>query len=302
MILLLGISITVAAYLLVTDWQAIPYDPCTEYSPFHHPEIVKNHSRNSAPAFVVSSKSLTLFKQNLHPELEVKFGNHKPLPYSGITVTSSLTCRLDSSCPLCKASVPLHQEIHPCLILEANRYGKHNIEKSTNVSTYLRLSCSSNETQLFCININIQGYHHSKESEHYQVQNSEVLTSSQYSIISNSCINAIVPGRHCQWIPFSTITNTVCNDCPPICRAKEQTLNIVQFSMGVFALIFGLPIFWTSLMAIVTDYSPEQSRVCQISYYKMPLLWFILCYSILYRALWLAASPPRTLLHKVSLH
>ena len=27
---------------LISDWQAIPYDPCTEKSPFHHPDIVHN--------------------------------------------------------------------------------------------------------------------------------------------------------------------------------------------------------------------------------------------------------------------
>ena len=33
----IGIIMTITGYLLMTDWQAIPYDPCTEYSPFHHP-------------------------------------------------------------------------------------------------------------------------------------------------------------------------------------------------------------------------------------------------------------------------
>ena len=265
-ILLLGTSITVTAYLLLTDWQTISYDPCTEYSPFHHPEIVKNHSRNSTPVFVASSNSPALM--NPHSEVDIKFDNHMTLSYSGMAVTSrpSATCRLNPSCPFCKASVPLHQEIHPCLILEASKNGDSNhiksSEKNTNVSTYLRLSCSSNETQMFCVNINIQGFHHSEDNRHYQVQNDEALSSLQYSTISNSCIHANVSGRHCQWIPFSIITNTVCNDCPLICRAKEQTLNIVQFSFGIFALIFGIPTFWTPLMAIATDYSPELSRVC----------------------------------------
>ena len=28
----------------MADWQAIPYDPCTEKSPFHHPDIVHNRT------------------------------------------------------------------------------------------------------------------------------------------------------------------------------------------------------------------------------------------------------------------
>ena len=35
---------TVCGALILTDWQAIPYDPCTELSPFHHPNIVANYS------------------------------------------------------------------------------------------------------------------------------------------------------------------------------------------------------------------------------------------------------------------
>ena len=29
---------------LLTDWQAIPYDPCTEKSPFHHPDIINQYN------------------------------------------------------------------------------------------------------------------------------------------------------------------------------------------------------------------------------------------------------------------
>ena len=35
---------TICGALILTDWQAIPYDPCTELSPFHHPNIVANYS------------------------------------------------------------------------------------------------------------------------------------------------------------------------------------------------------------------------------------------------------------------
>ncbi len=32
------------AAFLMADWQAIPYDPCTEKSPFHHPDIIRNRT------------------------------------------------------------------------------------------------------------------------------------------------------------------------------------------------------------------------------------------------------------------
>ena len=39
---IIGITGSIMAASLISDWQAIPYDPCTEKSPFHHPNIVHN--------------------------------------------------------------------------------------------------------------------------------------------------------------------------------------------------------------------------------------------------------------------
>ena len=108
-ILLIGVSVTVAAYLLLTDWQTIPYDPCTEYSPFHHPEIIKNQSRNITSESATNSNSPEVFKINLQTELLLQFESGAILHSSGI-VSSSATCNLNSSCPSCDPTIPLHHE------------------------------------------------------------------------------------------------------------------------------------------------------------------------------------------------
>ena len=36
---MIGITGTILSLSLMADWEAIPYDPCTEKSPFHHPDI-----------------------------------------------------------------------------------------------------------------------------------------------------------------------------------------------------------------------------------------------------------------------
>ena len=251
-----------AAYLLLTDWQTIPYDPCTEYSPFHHPEIFKNQSKHVTPA---STSYYNSSKINLQSELLLQFESGAMLHPSG-NMDTIATCSLNSSCPLCEPTIPLHQKVRPCLIF-ATTSEKDNSMHDTNtenvsVSQPLRLSCSSDGVQTLCINIITQGMHHfEKEVEHHQTTH-RVTMYSQYSIVSNSCINAHVPGRECQWIPYSIITNSVCNDCPPICRGKGQTLNIVQFSAGIFALLVAKPNFWIPLMSIATDHSPKRIRVC----------------------------------------
>ncbi len=39
---MIGITGTILSLSLMADWQAIPYDSCTEKSPFHHPDIIYN--------------------------------------------------------------------------------------------------------------------------------------------------------------------------------------------------------------------------------------------------------------------
>ena len=36
---MLGVTASVVGAALITDWQAIGNDPCTQFSPFHHPEL-----------------------------------------------------------------------------------------------------------------------------------------------------------------------------------------------------------------------------------------------------------------------
>ena len=267
-ILLIGISITVTAYLLLTDWQAIPYDPCTEHSPFHHPEIIKNQSKNVTSTTAVSLDYPKLFnevKLGMTSEIKLQFEGGMVL-HSSENMGFIAKCRLNSSCSLCDSTILLPQEVQPCLVLENNSV-VHVISSEKNVNA-LQFSCSSDDAKTFCININTQGIHHFEKKDHNPMTNG-ISAYLQYSLISNSCIKADVPGRKCHWIPFSTVSNSVCNDCPPICRAKEQTLNIVQFSLGLFALLISAPILWMPLMAIATDFSPKQFQVCQLQ------LWYV---------------------------
>ena len=42
---ILALLISVAAAVLLADWQSLPYDPCTEYSLYYHPELVDRYIR-----------------------------------------------------------------------------------------------------------------------------------------------------------------------------------------------------------------------------------------------------------------
>ena len=38
---MLGVTASIVGAALIADWQAIGYDPCTQFSLFHHPELTK---------------------------------------------------------------------------------------------------------------------------------------------------------------------------------------------------------------------------------------------------------------------
>ena len=57
----------------------------------------------------------------------------------------------------------------------------------------------------------------------------------------------------CRWNQLSSITNTVCFSCPPICRSVERSLNFVQFSLGVTVFVMAIPISRVILMILISD-------------------------------------------------
>ena len=46
-IAMLGVTASTVGAALIADWQAIGHDPCTQFSPFHHPELT-NKSKPGA--------------------------------------------------------------------------------------------------------------------------------------------------------------------------------------------------------------------------------------------------------------
>jgi len=40
-----ALLISIAAAVLLADWQSIPYDPCTEYSVYYHPELIDRYKQ-----------------------------------------------------------------------------------------------------------------------------------------------------------------------------------------------------------------------------------------------------------------
>ena len=234
-ILLVGITVTMTAYVFLTDWQSIPYDPCTEYSPFHHPEIIRNLTSKLNNKSRLDLTPLTLPEIQLQSVVEFQFDDnttqHTPPP-----AFKDVTCKLDTS--YFKAPTL------PCL--EVN-----TLDKAKNDSSALHYTCSSAQIyDLLCLIIK-----KITEQDPATAQELQIFSdTAPYTIARNSCMNA---GRHCHWVPISTITNSLCNDCPPICRAEEQTLNFVQFVIGIALLFLVFPAIDIPLMSVLSNHAPR---------------------------------------------
>jgi hypothetical protein len=67
----LGMVCTIIALLIITDWQAIGGDPCTEYSLFHHPKLADQYrlelvDSNISESGMVSVQSLQVVERDVY--------------------------------------------------------------------------------------------------------------------------------------------------------------------------------------------------------------------------------------------
>ena len=252
----IGILLSLIGYLLISDWQTIPYDPCTKYSPFHHPELSQNdsshHTHNETEIkwmFDTRPVNRVPFTTDLSFTVHSGInGSHDKLP----TKTSSrlhLTCQVNADCSLVCETQRTDQL---CLTLIYPNSDNPLLLKPT------AYSCSIQHNTL-CINI----YHQSKRNlllqSNANVQRLMVLPAAVYDKASNSCMNSI--DGQCHWIPFSTITHKKCIDCPPICRGKQQTLLFPLFILGMALQVMSNPLIWVPTIALATNQTPKSMQV-----------------------------------------
>ena len=65
-ITILGISSSVIGLILMADWQSIPYDSCTEFSLYHHPELASHVSNTSFPPCATVLPDCPWMNDSLH--------------------------------------------------------------------------------------------------------------------------------------------------------------------------------------------------------------------------------------------
>ena len=282
LIAIIGILMTILACVSFADWQAIPYDPCTEYSPFHHPEITQNLSikRLHNETYV----NLTPTKRNTEPHVLTHLHLYSSIELeftSGLTVNLNLpldvklACQSVAKCECSQLSMGLYsRQCHKLSytfdtsgnmrpMSESTRSQSAGSEHSSEVYSCEVDSTISQPPVTTCIHLYSTDYsrpmHNSSEKvlqttiTNGYIQSLQVLTNHSYYTAKMNCIHANVTNRHCQWIPSSTVTKKECEDCQPICRSREQTLSFVQYILGSSLIMAALPVLWVPAVAMLSN-------------------------------------------------
>ena len=277
---------TISACVLIADWQAIPYDPCTEYSPFHHPDITQNYSiEQSEQSAHYTTKSQAELKVTtmltnlrLHSDIEMKFTDGSTAKIK-LPVDMKFTCEHVDDCECYQHSPEVNKlSSRFCLFYILHNGGKILPIESTLWAEHEHpsnlFSCAMSSTHFqspsTCVHIydDSQTHNRSRSKEVLQssrmignIQSLLVLSNFSYYTAKLNCIHANVTNRHCHWTPSSVLTKKECEDCQPICRSREQSLTFVQLILGIIILLASIDIMWVHIAVLASNQVSMSSQV-----------------------------------------
>ena len=292
---------TLLSCLLMTDWQALPYDKCTEYSPFHHPEIFQNSPTLTANFSSVSGFptkrracyshedpfSGVLIQLNINPTSQLVFSTGQKVSIH-LQDNIKLSCHTSEECrTYCREP---NRTIKPlCLQYSVNKDGclelqdgiSNKITDKTNDGKEA-FFCSTNfgfQSQFsICIQLhkNMNGEKHEPVNKPFKnsvhAQTLQHLNPEDYNTAMFNCINANVTSHDCYWNPYSIITRRHCEDCQPICRSRSHSLTFAQFVLGAALLLASIPVAWVPVAALISNRVSKEAQVTIKPFWYSPLL------------------------------
>ena len=259
---------TVLSCILMADWQSIPYDPCTELSPFHHPDIISNYRDVEVPNtnFVKTEPHNSTAKcANSHRNKAdfIIYASIKVNAYQMPINNSGLACiEVDTCTENCNDG--FDQCLHYTLDLNWCIQECNNVTIEYHTHHHARQFLCKQPLYSLCIIIYQKNFTNEfvNESLHtVHLQALQMLEVDLYAIAVNRCESADIHGHQCYWIPNSIITDRHCSDCPPICRSIQSSLTFVQFCIGAALLMVSIPIAWVPVAALISDRVHREAQV-----------------------------------------
>lgn len=259
---------TIVSCVLMADWQSIPYDPCTELSPFHHPDVVSHYKDLSTNAFT-STKTpdkrdmkcyQNKFDSTIYAFIQVDL-HQKPVNASGLSCTAVEACSSEHCTYTSDQCLHYTLGTNWCIQESNTKFTAANYSTEYGADHFLcKLPlyslCITMVYQEEFVNESINENLYSVHSQALQM-----LEVDLYEIAVNKCESANVHGHQCFWIPNSIVTRRHCSDCPPICRSLQHSLTFVQFCIGAALLMVSIPIAWVPVAALISDRVHKEAQV-----------------------------------------
>ena len=262
-----GGVMTMAALLIMTDWQAIPYDSCTELSIFHHPELADKYRLQ---LLTTSNDSATVESfgdcpENMIPETNISMRYHALYFSSGYyhytgNALPSTECTMTAGCPQCDKDANCAQMMDTggCQIFDKMQATKLCATQCTSVAgAHSASSCFIVDTDDPVAMETV-----SSTLEEVHLQSLRVVRDDVYELAVKECESA----DQCHWVPHSLITHDVCDDCQPICRGVDHTLNFAQFTVGLTLLMCTMEVMYIGMFILLSDSVSKSYQVRILSH------------------------------------
>ena len=269
-----GMACSIAGFLIMTDWQAIPHDPCTNYSLFHHPELADSYRMQLSeisPTASASTVSNLCIPQpvgqimSLPGDLYVQSDLWQLEEHN----QSSFRCSVSNTCEQCSQLLAdscthfISTDNEGICLSHKNPSNTGLMYTNSTLPTVM--SCTlqhqkHNSSSCFTVGpeADVQSSGQSFFAE-VHIQSLQVVESAVYEIAVNQCESV----GNCHWTPNSQVTHKHCSDCQPICRNPKHTLNFVQLVIGSNLFYLASPIMNIGTKWMMSNAVSKSFQVCQ---------------------------------------
>ena len=246
---------TMSALLIMTDWQAIPYDPCTELSIFHNPDLAEEYRVQLSN----DSTSIESYSQcNLYsvPGSDIYFNYLAVYIFQDkydVSMNQNPTeCFEVNECPVCDKN-------QLCMEWVITGSCQSFNEQLIDSNAQSKILCKSHSFPVSCFIVeNYSDSSNTSLSAEVHLQSLKVVRDSIYEFAVETCESS----DQCHWIPNSYVTHQFCPDCQPICRSKHRTLNFAQFTVGLASLMCTMEVMYIGMFLLLSDSVSKEYQVC----------------------------------------
>ena len=133
--------------------------------------------------------------------------------------------------------------------------------RTNNLSSTLFSASKNNSTSLWNNKATLDG-NYSSFPEDYYLSNDSV---GELLLKANYCMTQSSEENTCHWNPLSLVTGKLCEECYPVCRSVQKSLNFIQLLIGIMLFTTAVPMSSVTLFLIASEFTPLEKQVRKAS-------------------------------------